>query len=103
MSRKSIETPPCGALTWPSSEVPVPNGITGTLWRAQIRTASCTSAVSCGNTTASGGWFSIQVSGVAVLLAHRARGHEPVAEMRGEFGGRRASTDSAGRAALIRR
>ena len=62
MSRKSIETPPSGALIWPSSEVPVPNGITGIRWRAQMRTAACTSAVSCGNTTASGGWFSIQVS-----------------------------------------
>src|SRR5262245_39037563 len=61
MSRKSIETPPWGALTWPSSEVPVPNGITGTRWAAQMRTVSCTSSVLCGNTTASGGWFSIQV------------------------------------------
>ena len=61
MSRTSIETPPCGALTWPSSEVPVPNGITGTRCAAQMRTISCTSSVDCGNTTASGGWFSIQV------------------------------------------
>ena len=62
MSRKSIEMPPCGALTWPSSDEPVPNGITGTPWPAQMRTISCTSAVLCGNTTASGGWFAIQVS-----------------------------------------
>ncbi len=62
MSRKSIETPPCGALTWPSSEVPVPKGMTGTLCFAQMRTTCCTSAVDCGNTTASGGWFGIQVS-----------------------------------------
>ena len=30
MSRKSRQMPPRGALTWPSSEVPVPNAITGT-------------------------------------------------------------------------
>ena len=63
MSRKSIETPPSGALTWPSSEVPVPNGIIGTLMlRRRCRTICCTSSVDCGNTTASGGWFSIQVT-----------------------------------------
>ena len=62
MSRKSTQTPPSGALIWPSSEVPVPNAITGTLCLAQMRTVCCTSAVDCGNTTASGGWFSIQVS-----------------------------------------
>src|SRR5579864_8413215 len=61
MSRKSTQTPPAGALTWPSSEVPVPNAITGTLCFAQIRTTSWTSAVSCANTTASGGWDSSQV------------------------------------------
>ena len=30
MRERSSETPPNGALTWPSSEVPVPKGITGT-------------------------------------------------------------------------
>src|SRR3954452_12387625 len=39
----------------------MPNAITGTPWRAQMRTISCTSGAPCGNTTASGGWFSIQV------------------------------------------
>ena len=39
----------------------MPNAITGTRCAAQMRTASCTSSVVCGNTTASGGWFSIQV------------------------------------------
>ena len=53
--------PPRGALTWPSSEVPVPNAITGTRCAAHSRTTSCTSSVVCGKTTASGGWFSIQV------------------------------------------
>ena len=62
MSRKSIEMPPSGALTWPSSEVPVPNAMIGTRCAAQMRTMSCTSSVDCGNTTASGGWFSIQVT-----------------------------------------
>src|SRR4051794_3180451 len=50
-----MQTPPAGALTCPSSEVPVPNAITGTRCRAQIRTTSWMSAVSCAITTASGG------------------------------------------------
>ncbi len=61
MSRKSRQMPPRGALTWPSSEVPVPNAITGTRCAAHSRTISCTSSVACGNITASGGWFAIQV------------------------------------------
>src|SRR3954447_3590373 len=61
MSRKSTDTPPRGALMWPSSEVPVPNGMTGTRCAAQMRTIAWTSSVACGNTTASGAWFSIQV------------------------------------------
>src|SRR3954453_8318776 len=61
MSRKSTDTPPRGALIWPSSEVPVPNGMTGTRCAAQMRTIVWTSAVVCGNTTASGASFSIQV------------------------------------------
>src|SRR5215813_2921848 len=61
MSRKSIDTPPYGALMWPSSEVPVPKGMTGTRSLAQMRTMSCTSPVVCGKTTASGGSLAIQV------------------------------------------
>src|SRR6185312_14024995 len=61
MSRKSTDTPPSGALMWPSSDVPVPNGMTGTRCAAQMRTIAWTSAVVCGNTTASGASFSIQV------------------------------------------
>ena len=55
MSRRLMQTPPDGALTWPSSDVPVPNAITGTRCGAQIRTTSWMSAVSCAITTASGG------------------------------------------------
>src|SRR5665213_1151867 len=61
MSRRSMQTPPEGALTCPSSEVPVPNAITGTPNRAQIRTTSWMSAVSCAITTASGGCGASQV------------------------------------------
>src|SRR6516165_6472849 len=61
MSRKSIDTPPWGALMWPSSEVPVPKEMTGTRRLAQMRTMSCTSSVACGKTTASGGSFAIQL------------------------------------------
>src|SRR5262249_485996 len=48
-------------LIWPSSEVPVPKGMTGTRSLAQMRTMSCTSLVVCGKTTASGGSLAIQV------------------------------------------
>ena len=103
MSRKSIDTPPSGALTWPSSEVPVPNGITGTRCAAQMRTISCTSSVLCGNTTASGGWFAIQVSvlpccsrtacEVTRRLPKRARARAMTAST--AFGSRRADRGSA--------
>src|SRR3984957_1329338 len=56
-----MQTPPAGALTCPSSEVPVPKAITGTLCLAQIRTTSWMSAVSCAITTASGGCGASQV------------------------------------------
>src|SRR5215471_14043004 len=55
MSRRSMQMPPAGALTWPSSEVPVPNAMTGTPCLAQIRTVSWMSDVSCAITTPSGG------------------------------------------------
>src|ERR1700759_2040386 len=61
MSRRSMQMPPAGALTWPSSEVPVPNAITGTPCLAQIRTTSWISAVSCAITTAAGGCGASQV------------------------------------------
>ena len=74
MRERSSETPPKGALTWPSSEVPVPKGITGTRAAAQSLTTSATSAVFSANTTASGGWQLIQVS----VLACCSRSARPV-------------------------
>src|SRR6266481_7669030 len=61
MSCRSMQTPPTGALTCPSSEVPVPNAITGTPYLAQILTTSWMSDVSCAITTASGGCGASQV------------------------------------------
>ena len=46
--------PPLGALIWPSSEVPVPNGMIGVLCLAQSWTIACTSSADSANTTASG-------------------------------------------------
>ena len=40
----------------------MPKPMTGTPWRAQMRTICCTSSVLCGNTTASGGWLGTQVT-----------------------------------------
>jgi len=45
MREMSMEIPPNGALTWPSNDVPAPNGITGTPCRAQRATIALTSAV----------------------------------------------------------
>ena len=61
MRRESIETPPSGALRCPSSDEPVPNGMTGTRCSAQTRTISCTSSALSAKITASGGWLAIQV------------------------------------------
>jgi len=58
----STEMPPKGALTWPSSEEPVPKGMTGTSWAAAILITATQSSVDSAKTTTSGGWFSIQVS-----------------------------------------
>src|SRR5215475_11432624 len=94
MSRKSMEMPPRGALIWPSSEVPVPNGTTGTRRAAQMRTISCTSAVACGNTTASGGWFSIHV----VVLPCCSRTACEVTSRLPNFAARAATTSATARA-----
>jgi len=55
MRERSIDTPPCSASRWPSTELPTPNGITGTsCWSASARTAA-TSSVLSQKTTTSGG------------------------------------------------
>src|SRR5437764_107069 len=67
MSRKSIDTPPKGALTWPSSEVPVANGMIATRCGAQIRPRPCRPVAACGNTTAPGGSLALQDAVLAVF------------------------------------
>src|SRR5277367_1220388 len=62
MRERSSETPPWGALTWPSSEEPTPNGTIGASCRAQSLARSMTSSLSSAKTTASGGSFLSQVS-----------------------------------------
>ena len=57
---RSMQTPPCTAATWASSEVPAPKGTTGTRCAAHVRTMALTSSVDRGKHTASGGhvsWF----------------------------------------------
>ena len=61
MREKSSERPPRGALIWPSSEVPAPNGMIGTRWVRATRTTSLTSSWLSTQITASGGWLGIQV------------------------------------------
>ncbi len=60
----------------------MPKAITGTPFFAQIRTTSWMSAVSCAITTASGGCDGQPRGGMGMLLAHRLRGDQPVAEPR---------------------
>ena len=55
MRVRSMVKPPFRAATWPSSEVPVPKGMTGILYSAQILTASATSSVDSAKNTPSGG------------------------------------------------
>lgn len=54
MRDRSIEIPPCIALTWPSSEEPMPNGTIGARCREAACTIALTSSVLTGKTTASG-------------------------------------------------
>ena len=61
MREKSSDRPPRGALMWPSSEVPAPNGMIGTRWVRATRTTSLTSSWVSTQMTASGGWLGIQV------------------------------------------
>ena len=88
MSRKSIETPPYGALIWPSSEVPVPNAITGTRCWAQMRTICCTSACRLREHDRVRRLVRDPRGGVGVLLAHRRRRDDAVAERRRQRGDR---------------
>ena len=61
MREKSSDRPPRGALMWPSSEVPAPNGMIGTRWvRATSHDLAHLLLVST-QITASGGWLGIQV------------------------------------------
>ncbi len=54
ISRRSIVMPPRMALTWPSSDVPAPNGMTGSRCTALIFTMAATSSVVRGKHTMSG-------------------------------------------------
>ena len=49
MRERSIATPPRSAATWPSSEVPAPNGIIGSaVARRRSATSALTSSVELG-------------------------------------------------------
>ncbi len=55
MRETSTLTPPCTASRWPSSDEPMPYGITGTACAAASVTTAATSSVLSQNTTSSGG------------------------------------------------
>ncbi len=61
MRVKSSDSPPLGALMWPSSEVPAPYGMIGTRWVRATSTTLTTSSVLSTQITASGGSLGIQV------------------------------------------
>ena len=76
----SIDTPPNGAFTCPSSEVPTPYGMdrhmVGGAQAHDLRHLGGILRVHHEGRVAG---FSVQVVGVAVLLAHREARHHPVA------------------------
>ena len=104
--------PPNGALTWPSSELPVPNATMGASWRAQRFTASTTSSTGLREQHRVGRGVRYPGRGVAVLLAQRLRRNDTVSEMGGEIGGERgdgrgsdsrlAATDGQGHGRFLR-
>ena len=55
MRETSMLTPPCTASRWPSSDEPMPNGMTGTACASASLTTAATSSVLSQNTTTSGG------------------------------------------------
>ena len=55
MRDRSSDTPPFTASSWPSTDEPAPNGMTGTRFDRHSRTTAITSSLVSANTTASGG------------------------------------------------
>ena len=86
MRERSSETPPCAALTWPSSDEPTPNGTTGASCRAQSLTRSITSSFELGEHHRVRRLVLEPGQRVAMRLADRLRGGEAVAEAGGEIG-----------------
>src|SRR3984957_14339998 len=95
MRERSSETPPCGALTWPSSDEPIPKGTIGASWRAQSLVRSITSSLVSANTTASGGSFLSQVSvwPCALQIASEAVKRLPKRAARSELSAATASLE----------
>ena len=96
---QSSDTPPCGALTWPSSDEPMPNGTIGASCLAQSFTRSITSSLRFGEHDRVRRLVLEPGQGMAVRLADRLGGGEAVAESRGEIGVERG--DGLGREAAF--
>ena len=92
MPVRSMEIPPRTAATWPSSEVPAPNAITGTPCAAQ-QADDAAYILGRGRERHRIGQVQRMVAlAAAVLLAQGCRGAEPVAERRRQLRQRRLST-----------
>ncbi len=86
MRDRSSEMPPNGALTWPSSEVPVPKGITGTRgFGAELHDFGHL-GLGLGEKNGVGRFAFEPGERVGVLLAQRLPHGEAAAEARGQFG-----------------
>ena len=103
MREKSTDRPPRGALMWPSSEVPAPNGMIGTRCVRATRTTSLTSSWFSTQITASGGWLGIQVMVLACWRRISRSGLQPVSEALAQHGNRRGDTVCAATASCLRR
>ena len=86
MREQSSDTPPCGALTWPSSDEPIPKGTIGASRLAQIFTRSITSSRDFGEHHRVRRLVLEPGQGVAMGLANRLRGGEAIAESRRQIG-----------------
>ena len=81
----STLTPPCSAATWPSSDVPAPNGTSGARWRAHTPTIAAGLLVLCGPHHRVGSRGRMKRLVEAVLLAHvAAREHAVGAQERAQ-------------------
>ena len=102
MREKSSETPPCGALTWPSSDEPTPKGTIGASCRAQSLHEVDHVVLGLGEDDGVRRLVLEPGQRVPVRLANSLRGGESVAETSGEIGIERGDRSLESRPSRLR-